>query len=46
VGGELNMKGALSTKTFSGRLFISMGEVPLNTYPLPDEMDTVVKISF
>lgn len=43
-GSEVRSGDSFVTKEYAGTLFISFGEVPFYTYPLPDEIDTVVKI--
>lgn len=43
-GSEVRRGEAWNTVTFSGTAFVSFGEDPVFTYPLPDKRDTVLKI--
>ena len=41
---ELYVGDSFVTKAYEGILFVSFGEIPFYTYPLPDQTDTVIKI--
>lgn len=43
-GSEMNRGEAWNTVQFSESAFVSFGENPVFTYPLPDQADTVLKI--
>ena len=43
-GSEVRRGEAWNTATFSETAFVSFGEDPVFTYPLPDKRDTVLKI--
>lgn len=43
-GSEVNRGEAWNTALYQDVAFVSFGEDPVFTYPLPDEMDTVLKI--
>lgn len=43
-GSEVRKGDSFVTKAYENTLFVSLGEVPYFTYPLPDETDTVIKI--
>ncbi len=43
-GSEVRRGEAWNTALFSDLAFVSFGEEPVFTYPLPDEIDTVLKI--
>lgn len=45
-GSEMKLINAWNTKEFINDAFINFGPVETNTYPLPDETDTVVEIEF
>lgn len=41
---ELRRGDSFVTKSYEGTLFVSFGDIPFYTYPLPDKIDTVIKI--
>lgn len=43
-GSEMNRGEAWNTVQFQESAFVSFGENPVFTYPLPDQTDTVLKI--
>lgn len=43
-GSEVRRGDGFNTKAYEGTFFVSFGEIPFYTYPLPDETDTVLKI--
>lgn len=43
-GSEVRRGDSFVTKAYEDLLFVSFGEIPFFTYPLPDEIDTVLKI--
>lgn len=43
-GSQMNRGEAWNTALFSDNAFVSFGENPVFTYPLPDERDTVLKV--
>lgn len=43
-GSEMNRGEAWNTVLYTENAFVSFGENPVFTYPLPDEKDTVLKI--
>lgn len=43
-GSEVCVGESFVTKPYEGTLFVSLGEIPFFTYPLPDTTDTVIKI--
>lgn len=43
-GSELYTGDSFVTMAYEGILFVSFGEIPFYTYPLPDLTDTVIKI--
>ena len=44
-GSEVRRGDSFATKAYPGTLFVSLGEIPYFTYPLPDAIDTVLKIA-
>lgn len=44
TGGAVNREEAWNTVLFRDSAFVSLGDNPVYTYPLPDEIDTVLKI--
>lgn len=43
-GSEVRQGESFITKVYEETLFISFGDIPFYTYPLPDNIDTVLKI--